>query len=161
MLTLATSAWRAVGDGPLQSPTPPLQSTHCGRLRKAQRPSNQSRRGCELHRSQGDVALVSRRHGVATDRAPDTAYIIKGVPGRLLFHFLTIAAETGRQDFTNREIRLDGTLRLPELKDNLETRLILLRRRLDERGAPVRLSRPGRGRIRLDLVARPVLEVVS
>ncbi|ODT86543.1 GAF domain-containing protein [Phenylobacterium sp. SCN 70-31] len=91
----------------------------------------------------------------------DDAYIIKGVPGRLLFHFLTIAAETGRQDFTNREIRLDGTLRLPELKDNLETRLILLRRRLDERGAPVRLSRPGRGRIRLDLVARPVLEVVA
>lgn len=90
----------------------------------------------------------------------DGAYIIKGVPGRLLFHFLTIGAATGRRDFTNREIRLDPTLRLPELKDNLETRLILLRRRLEEREAPARLTRPARGRIRLELDGRPELEIV-
>jgi len=88
----------------------------------------------------------------------DDAYLIKGVPGRLLFHFLTVFAQTGRRDFTNREIRLEASLRLPGLKDNLETRLILLRRRLEEKAAPIRLARPGRGQIRLELDGVPRLE---
>ena len=88
-------------------------------------------------------------------------YVIKGVPGRLLFHFLRIYAESGRCDFTNREVRLQSTLRLPDLKDNLETRLILLRRRLDERRMPVRLSRPGRGQIRLEVEGNPQLELID
>lgn len=91
----------------------------------------------------------------------DDAYVIKGVSGRLLFHFLSLHAEQGRTDFTNRELRLDPRLRLPDFKDNLETRLILLRRRLDERGAPVRLVRPERGRIRLVLDGPPVLDAVA
>jgi hypothetical protein len=91
----------------------------------------------------------------------DDVYVIKGVPGRLLFFFLRAYIETGRQEFTNREIRLDPSLRLPDLKDNLETRLILLRRRLEERAAPVRLVRPARGRIYLDVLGTPSLEVVS
>jgi hypothetical protein len=91
----------------------------------------------------------------------DGNYVIKGVPGRLLLHFLQAYAQTGRTDFTNRELRLDGTLRLPDLKDNLETRLILLRRRLAEKGSPVQLSRPGRGHIRLELSGTPKLEIIS
>lgn len=91
----------------------------------------------------------------------DDAYIIKGVPGRLLFHFLRLYAESGRCDFTNREVRLESALRLPDLKDNLETRLILLRRRLEERQAPVRLSRPGRGQIRLEVTGNPHLEFIA
>lgn len=91
----------------------------------------------------------------------DDAYVIKGVPGRLLFHLLSIHAEQGRIDFTNRELRLDPRLRLPDFKDNLETRLILLRRRLDEREAPVRLARPERGLIRLALDGTPSLETVA
>jgi adenylate cyclase len=91
----------------------------------------------------------------------DGTYVIKGVPGRLLFHFLQAHAETGRTDFTNRELRLDATLRLPDLKDNLETRLILLRRRLAEKKLPVQLTRPGRGHIRLELSGTPKLEVMS
>lgn len=91
----------------------------------------------------------------------DDAYLIKGVPGRLLFHFLQAYVDGGRLDFTNREIRLEPALRLPDLKDNLETRLILLRRRLEEKAAPLRLSRPGRGQIRLELVGVPRLEVVE
>ena len=91
----------------------------------------------------------------------DDAYLIKGVPGRLLFHFLTVFAQTGRRDFTNREIRLEPALKLPGLKDNLETRLILLRRRLEEKNAPIRLARPARGQIRLEINGAPRLEVVA
>jgi len=88
----------------------------------------------------------------------DGAYIVKGVAGRLLFHFLADFVETGRREFTNREMRLDPRLRLPELKDNLETRLILLRRRLEERQAPVRIVRLGRGLIGLEVAGSPMLE---
>lgn len=90
----------------------------------------------------------------------DDVYLIKGVPGRLLFYFLRAYGEAGRTEFTNRELRLDAALRLPELKDNLETRLILLRRRLEEKAAPVRIVRPARGRIRLQLFGTPSLEVI-
>lgn len=84
-------------------------------------------------------------------------YIVKGVAGRLLIAFLKALIAEGRADFTNREIRADASLRLPEFKDNLETRLLLLQRRLEEKAAPVRLDRPGRGRIRLTVIGRPVL----
>lgn len=90
----------------------------------------------------------------------DDVYLIKGVPGRLLFHLLKTYRETERTDFTNRELRLDAGLRLPELKDNLEARLILLRRRLDEKEAPVRITRPERGLIRLELAGPPRLEAL-
>ncbi|MCF4167048.1 GAF domain-containing protein [Zavarzinia compransoris] len=91
----------------------------------------------------------------------DDDYLIRGVAGRLLHHFLRAHLATGQRDFTNREIRLAPDLRLPDVKDNLETRLILLRRRLDERNAPIRLQRPERGRLRLDLTGRPEIEVVT
>ena len=67
----------------------------------------------------------------------------------------------GRTDFTNREVRRDPSLRLPEFKDNLETRLILLRRRLEERGGPIRLSRPDRGQIRLECDGMPEIEMAT
>lgn len=82
------------------------------------------------------------------------------MPGRLLHHFVTAYLATGRQDFTNREIRRDAALRLPDFKDNLETRLILLRRRLDEKPGPITLTRPARGAIRLDYAGQPEIEVV-
>ncbi len=81
-------------------------------------------------------------------------YLVKGVPGRLLMWMLDAYQDAGRLDFTNREIRADAALRLPELKDNLETRLLLLQRRLEEKRAPVRLQRPARGRIRLEVQGR-------
>jgi hypothetical protein len=79
----------------------------------------------------------------------DGDYVIKGVAGRLLWSLLRQHEEEGRTDFTNREVRLDPTLDLPDFRDNFESRLILLKRRLDERGAPIRIEKTGRGRFRL------------
>jgi predicted pyridoxine 5'-phosphate oxidase superfamily flavin-nucleotide-binding protein len=79
----------------------------------------------------------------------DGDYLIKGVAGRLLWTLLRQHERERRTDFTNREVRLDPTLDLPDFKDNFESRLILLKRRLDERGAPIRIEKTGRGRFRL------------
>ncbi|MEO8695745.1 MAG: GAF domain-containing protein [Acidimicrobiales bacterium] len=76
-------------------------------------------------------------------------YLIKGVAGRLFWALLGHYDRDGRDEFTNKEIRLDPSLELPEFRDNLESRLILLKRRLDEREAPIRIDKTARGRFRL------------
>ncbi|MBA2279997.1 MAG: GAF domain-containing protein [Actinomycetota bacterium] len=79
----------------------------------------------------------------------DGDYVIKGVAGRLLWSLLRQYEREGRTEFTNREVRLDPTLALPDFRDNFESRLILLKRRLDEREATIRVEKTGRGRFRL------------
>ncbi len=76
----------------------------------------------------------------------DGEYLIKGVAGRLLWSLLRQHREEGRTAFTNREVRLDPSLDLPDFRDNFESRLILLKRRLDERASPIRIEKTGRGR---------------
>jgi adenylate cyclase len=91
----------------------------------------------------------------------DGDYLIKGVAGRILWKVLGQYETEQRDEFTNKEMRLDPSLELPDFRDNFESRLVLLKRRLDERNAPIRIEKTGRGRFRV-LVDGPLeLESVS
>ena len=85
----------------------------------------------------------------------DKNYLIKGVAGAIFWALVRDYVNEQRTAFSNRELRLDARIRLPDISDNLEARLILLERRLSEHDACVRIEKTGRGRFRLN-VNRPL-----
>ena len=90
----------------------------------------------------------------------DSAYVVKGAPGRILWSMLKAHADSGRTQFSNRELRLDESLGLPVGNDNLEARLLVLRRRLSDLDHGIALERVGRGRLELRLGRPATLAVV-
>jgi adenylate cyclase len=101
------------------------------------RPNVHSRgRSIAFHDADGTVLL-------------DGDYVIRGVAGRLLVAMLSEHLRSGRTHFSNRELRLNRDVGLPAGNDNLDARLVALRRRLAERGDPVQLERVGRGQLEL------------
>ena len=89
----------------------------------------------------------------------DGSHLIRGVAGRILWSIVNRYTQTGQTEFTNKELRLDRSLELPGFRDNLDTRLLMLKRRLDERDAPIRLVRLGRGLHKLECA--PALRLES
>lgn len=113
--------------------------------------------------------------GVGFDEAPLTVrryprdnsiflgddYLIKGVAGAILWKLLGDYLLHQRVEFSNRELRCDPAIRLPDIVDNLEARLILLNKRLDERCEFIRMEKTGRGRFRLRVNRRLSLVEVT
>ena len=83
----------------------------------------------------------------------DDTYVVKGVPGRILWKLLHEHALDGRTSFSNRELRLDEHLGLPTGNDNLEARLLVLRKRLAAIECGVTLDRVSPGRLSLGVSA--------
>lgn len=100
------------------------------------------------------MPLLVRRYARDNSVFLDDDYLIKGVAGAILWRLLQAYTREGRIDFSNRELRRDPAIGLPDVTDNLEARLILLGKRLAERGGALRLEKTGRGRLRLHVGRR-------
>jgi len=95
--------------------------------------------------------LVVRRYPGNDSIFLGSDYLIKGVAGAIFWSLVSDHVQSGRSEFSNRELRLDPRIRLPDFSDNLEARLVLLGKRLSERDAGLLIEKTGRGRFRLNV----------
>lgn len=102
--------------------------------------------------------LVLRHYAADDSVFAGSDYVIKGVAGAILWKLVRAHVASGTSEFTNRELRLSPELRLPSHAENLEARLVLLERRLREKALPIQIEKSGRGRFRLDVRAKLVLQ---
>jgi adenylate cyclase len=106
------------------------------------------------------VPLTVRHFAANNSIFLDDDYLIKGVAGAILWALLEDFTQRGRTSFTNKGLRVDSRVRLPDISDNLEARLVLLQRRLAERHAGIAIGKTGRGRFTLT-VERPLTLIDS
>jgi len=112
------------------------------------------------HSQPQGTAVAVRYYAQDSSVFLDNDYLIKGVAGAIFWKLARELSQHLRGDFTTRELRLAGDeLRLPDVQDNLDVRLLVLQRRLAERAAPVQIEKTGRGRFRL--IARRPLRLVD
>ncbi len=130
-----------------------LQLEDCAEAESA--PPTAPASATQVHATAGGSPLRIRRYAENDSIFVDDDYLIKGVAGGILWRLLRCHAENGRSEHSNRELRLDPAIRLPDLSENLEARLILLERRLEERCPALRIEKTGRGRFRFH-VLRPI-----
>jgi adenylate cyclase len=93
--------------------------------------------------------LTVRHHVIDNSIFFGDWYVIRGVAGAILWRLVNDYEALGRRHFTNRELRTDPRLGLPAKNHNLEVRLSMLARRLDEVQAPIEIDRSQRGIIRV------------
>lgn len=77
-------------------------------------------------------------------------YLIKNMAAKILWYLLRTHEKTGRRDFSNQELRSQAELGLAEVNDNLEARLVLLKKRLQQSAGTLRIVNTARGRFRLE-----------
>jgi adenylate cyclase len=128
------------------------------RLQAAALAPDEPRRDRRRMTNQTDPCSLIKHYKSDDSVFVDDAYLVKGMPGRILRKIIYSYLSSGRNEFTNKEIRLDTSLQLPDIKDNLETRLILLRRRIEERCDFLQIVSTGRGRFRFNAKRRLKLE---
>lgn len=105
--------------------------------------------GAPAPRPRASTALQVRFYARLSTLFIDGQYVIKGIAGAILWKLLREYRDSGRRTFSSRELRADSSLNLPEISDNLATRLLLLRRRLDEMALGISLRKCGRGQVEL------------
>lgn len=126
----------------------------------------------ELATRRADRAGIDDRHSVPAAaplkvrRFPrndvvflDGEYLIKGLAGAIFWKLMSDYYLVGRTEFSNLELRLELSQTHPEKAENLESRLVMLMRRL-EAFTDIRVERVARGRLRL-IVKRPIELVES